>query len=87
MVSVDFIRIDVQFNEWQYKCDVLVASGVATSVVLFYAGQAGVDLFYPNDEIVRDARGRLHRKSPTDDAGGLLLLRAWAFAFVVSELP
>ncbi|XP_045195567.2 uncharacterized protein LOC123551024 isoform X2 [Mercenaria mercenaria] len=55
--------------------------GAATAVLLYYAGQDGIDLFY-KDSTYMDEHHRIHKRKPTDDWYGELILKGWAFGFV-----
>lgn len=60
---------------------VIALLGVAVTILLYYAGQDGLDLFY-KDSTYRDEQHRIHKRMPTDDWYGVLILRGWAFGFI-----
>lgn len=55
--------------------------GVTVAVLLYYAGQEAILLFY-TDSTYRDEHLRIHKRLPTDNWYGELVLKGWAFGFI-----
>lgn len=55
--------------------------GAVASILLYYGGQDGIDVFF-KDSTYMDEHHRIHKRMPTDDWYGELLLKGWAFGFV-----